>query len=150
GLAAVVSAGLSTRDQLRKAIQRLSLNPRRRQVFTHTGWREIEGEWFYLTAAGAVGHDGFEVDLGRELATYSLPRTPDDPQSAVRTSLQLLDIAPLTVTAPLWSAIFRAPLASACPLDVSVWIEGVTGSLKSTLTALFLSHYGPFQRTSLP
>ena len=150
GLAAIVSAGLSTRDQLREAIQRLSPNPHRRQVFVHTGWRQIDEKWLYMTAGGAVGCDGFEVDLGHDLARYSLPRTPDDPGSAMRLSLRLLDIAPLTVTAPLWSAMFRAPLASACPLDISIWVEGVTGSLKSTLAALFLSHSGVFERTSLP
>ena len=150
GFGAIVNAGQSTRDQLREAIQRLSPNPRQRRVFTHTGWREIQTQWRYLTAAGAVGIDGIEVDLGQELARYSLPSIPHDPVNAMKISLRLLDIAPLAVTAALWSAMYRAPLASSYPLDVSIGVEGVTGSLKSTLVALFLSHFGPFERTSLP
>ncbi len=97
GLRAVVRAGLSMRDQLREAIQRLSPSARRRQVFTHTGWRQIGEEWFYLTATGAVGRDGFEVDVGNELARYQLPRVADDPVEAMRASLRLLEVAPLTV-----------------------------------------------------
>ena len=150
GLGAVVNAGFATRDRLREAMQRLSSNPRRRQVFMHTGWRETDGTWVYLTASGAVGQDGFEVDLGPELARYRLPRVPEDPVQAMRASLRLLDLAPLSVTAPLWAGVHRAPLAAAYPIDLSLWIEGVTGSLKSTLVALFLCHYGQFDRTSLP
>src|SRR5207245_9807365 len=33
---------------------------------------------------------------------------------------------------------------------LSLWMEGVTGSLKSTIAALFLSHWGSFDRTKLP
>ena len=150
GFAAIVNAGLSTKDQLREAIQRLSPTPHRRHVFTHSGWRKVGRNWVYLTSGGAVGADGFEVDLGTELAKYSLPRTPENPREAMRASLRLLKIAPPTVTVPLWAAMFRAPLASACPIDSSLWIEGLTGSLKSTIAALFLSHYGNFSDTSLP
>jgi hypothetical protein len=150
GLRAVVRAGHSTRDQLREAIQRLSPDAKRRQVFTHTGWREIDREWFYLTANSAVGHDRFEVDLGPELVRYRLPGVAEDVVNAMRTSLCLLDLAPLTVTAPLWAAVYRAPLGTAHRIDLSLWIEGVTGSLKSTLAALFLAHYGDFDRINLP
>ena len=31
-----------------------------------------------------------------------------------------------------------------------MWLEGQTGTLKSTIGALFLSHYGDFDRTHLP
>src|SRR5207245_8456472 len=131
---------ISTRDRLREAIQVLSPAVARRQVFTHTGWRCIDGVWHYLTAGGAVGADAFEVDLGEELSRYSLPRSPEDPAAAMRASLDLLRVALLEVTVPLWAGVFRAPLASSHPLDLSLWMEGVTGSLKSTIAALFLSH----------
>jgi hypothetical protein len=149
GAIAIDCAGFSKRDQLREAIQRLSPPTQERRVFTHTGWRKIDGEWFYLTANGAVGREGLEVDLGSELAKYSLPRTPSNPREAMRASIRLLGIAPLSITVPLWAAMFRAPLASALPLDCSLWLEGPTGSFKSTLAALFLSHYGRFSETSL-
>jgi len=150
GLRAVVRAGLSTKDLLREAIQRLSTDAKRRRVFTHTGWRNIEGRWVYLTASGAIGVDGFEIDLGPELSRYRFPRTTEDPVVAMRASLRLLDMAKLTITAPLWAGVFRAPLASAYPLDLSLWMEGQTGTLKSSQAAAALSHWGQFDRTNLP
>ncbi|MGH9893010.1 MAG: hypothetical protein ACREA0_13670, partial [bacterium] len=87
GFPAVIRAGQVTRDYLREAIQSLSRDVRRRQVFTHTGWREIAGNWVFLTTSGAVGQDGFEVDLGPELARYRLPRQSEDPVTAMRASL---------------------------------------------------------------
>lgn len=150
GLRAVVGAGQSNRDYLREAIQRLSPNARSRHVFTHTGWRQIDGKWIYLTSNGAVGREGCEVDLSPELERYRLPNTVEDLIGAMRTSLSLLKVAPYRVTVPLWAGTFRAPLATALPLDLSLWLEGQTGSLKSTLAALFLSHFGDFGRLQLP
>lgn len=150
GARAIVRARPANRDAVREAIQVLSRDARERRVYTHTGWREIAGGWVYLTAGGAVGRDGLEVDLGPELSRYRLPRDPVDPLEAVRHSLRLLRVAPLRVTAPLWAAVFRAPLASLCPVDCSIWVEGPTGSLKSTVAALVLAHYGDFDRTHLP
>jgi DNA polymerase-1 len=150
GLEAVVRAGMANRDRLREAIQSLSPNALRRRVYAHTGWREIDGKWAYLTATGAVGADGVEVELGEGLSRYSLPPEPQDPVKAMQASLDLLGTAPATVAFPLWAAVYRAPLAAFLPLDLGVWIEGQTGSLKSTEAALYLSHYGLFDRTNLP
>jgi DNA primase catalytic core len=150
GCPAIVKAGFSVRDQLREAIQRLSLSVQQRRVFTHTGWREVNGKWVYLTANGAVGCEGFEVDLGPGLSRYRLPNKPKDVAGAIRVSLELLKLGPLTVMAPLLASVYRAPLASAFPLDLTIWLEGTTGSLKSTLAALLLSHFGDFDRTNLP
>lgn len=149
GLRAVVRAGQGSRDYLREAIQRLSPKPRVRHIFTHTGWREIDGQWVYLSG-NTYGSDGFEVDLGSELSRYKLPSIAENPVEAMKVSLSLLKLAPLRVTAPLWASTYRAPTVCAFPQDSSPWIEGLTGSLKTTLVALFLSHYGDFDRTHLP
>jgi Bifunctional DNA primase/polymerase, N-terminal len=150
GAKAIVAAGFSRRDQLREAIQRLSPNPKQRHVFTHTGWREINGHWVFITGSGAIGGEGVHVDLEPEVARYKLPLVPEKPPAAMRASLRLLDLAPLTVTVPLWAAMFRAPLGGALPSNLTVWTEGATGSYKTTLGALFLCHFGAFENTSLP
>jgi len=150
GLRAVINAGASTRDRVREAIQRFSPKATTRLIYTYTGWRQVGGHWIYLTSNGAVGDAQAEVDLPDELRSYRLPARPSDPKLAMRHSLDLLKVANLEVTAPFWCATFRAPLASVHPLDVSLWIEGFTGSMKSTLAALFLGHFGEFTRTTLP
>jgi hypothetical protein len=149
GMRAVVGAGLGKKDLLREAIQRLSRRAQRRHVFTHSGWVRIDGTWIYLS--GNTGGDlGYEVDLGPELARYGLPFEHSDEVGAMRRSLALLKIAPLRITAPLFAACYRAPLVTALPQDFSLWLEGKTGSMKSTIAALFLSHFGEFERRNLP
>ncbi len=150
GARAIITAGSGARDALREAIQELSPSVSRRHVCAHTGWRQINAGWGYLTCAGAVGYSGFQVNLEPELARYALPLEPRSPVDAVRTSLALLQVAPFRITVPLLATIFRAPLAHALAADYTLWLEGQTGSLKSTLAALFLCHYGQFTRTQLP
>jgi hypothetical protein len=149
GRRAIVNAGNSTRDHLRVAIQKLSPNAHDRYVFTHTGWRKIGSQWRYLSGS-TTGNSDFEVDLGTELARYRMPAVAGDPIGAMKLSLSLLKVAPLRITAPLFAACFRAPLCGAYPQDLSIWLEGRTGSMKSTLAALFQCHFGDFDRVTLP
>ena len=149
GMRAVVRAGNGTKDCLREAIQLLSPEARLRHVYTHTGWRKIENQWIYLSGSTA-GNNDFEVDLGPELSRHKLPTVIDDEVGAVKLSLELLNIAPLRITAPLFAACYRAALVSAFPQDMSLWLEGKTGSMKSTIAALFLGHFGDFERLQLP
>ena len=46
--------------------------------------------------------------------------------------------------------MFLAPVSTFLPPDFVLFLVGQTGSLKSTLAALFLSHFGRFDRTCLP
>jgi hypothetical protein len=149
GMRGVVRAGSGAKDCLREAIQLFSSNVRLRRIFTHTGWRKLENRWIYLSGSTA-GESDYEIDLGPDLQRYRLPAVADDPVGAMKLSLSLLNLAPLKITAPLFAAIFRAPLASSLAMDLTVWLEGRTGSLKSTLAALFLSHFGEFTRLTLP
>ncbi|WP_344289457.1 hypothetical protein [Streptomyces synnematoformans] len=119
-------------------------------TYAHTGWRsDIGGGWRFLTASGALGAAGLDtsvsVDLGTDhLNLYALPDplavAPKVLAEAVRASVELLDVAPLTVTAPLLGAAYRAPL----PLlpETGTYVVGPTGSLKSALSAAVLQHYG--------
>lgn len=122
GLRAIVNAGNAKRDALREAIQRLSPDPRMRRIFTHSGWREIDGKWFYLSG-NTAGTDEFEVDLRPKLSRYRLPSIAGNLVEAIKRSLRLLDVAPLRITAPLWAACFRAPLV--CRLFLKIYPFGL-------------------------
>ena len=151
GSKAVISAGPAAKDSLREAIQLRSENTQFERVYIHTGWCKFNGELGFLTANGVIGlKDLVRVDLGRDLTRYQLPLVAEDPVGAMRTSLKLLRVAPLPITVPLWAGTYRAPLSHWLPLDCSLWVEGLTGALKSSVAANFQSHYGPFDRTSLP
>jgi len=144
GVRPVVRAGWRTRDQLREAIQLRSVGAASRYVYTHTGWREIEEHRVYLNANGALGAEGVAVELDRELDRYCLPPHPQGVRDAVEASLRFLEIAPPTITIPLWSAVYLAPLAEIVYPAFTTWLYGVTGTLKSTMAALALCHYGAF------
>lgn len=150
GAKAAVAAGSAARDHLRASIQVLSQNVKLRHEYSHLGWRESNGQRFYLSAAGAVGRDGVQVRFIHDLANYRLPTTPNETRAAMEASLRFLEIGDYHVTVPLWTAMFLAPLASIVPPSFTIWLYGTTGSLKSTVTALAMCHYGQFSYNSPP
>ncbi|HEV3276031.1 MAG TPA: DUF927 domain-containing protein [Terriglobia bacterium] len=150
GTAAIIEPGIAAKDHLLAAIQTLSPNPRQRTIYAHTGWITDSGKSLFLMPSGALGQDGYEVELAEDLGRYSLPRNIEDAKDAMKTGLRLLDLAPAVVTVPLFAGVFAAPLASILEVDFSLWLVGPTGSYKSTLAALFLSLFGDFGASHLP
>jgi hypothetical protein len=148
GVGAIIQPGQSNTDHLRTAIQSLSTDCANRTVYTHTGWRKINDEWFFLTANGALGANGLvenvEVALEGKLRHYGFQKTLLEypPADAVRASLEMLKLAPPRIAIPLLCATYRAPLEEALPCQLTVFIEGKTGSFKSQLTALGIAHFG--------
>jgi hypothetical protein len=154
GVRAVVSAGQGSKDHLRAAVQEFSNGAVRRTVYKHTGWRKEEGRWLYLHAGGAIGAEGavpgLSVQLDGQLAYYHLPHPPEgeDLVAAVRASIAVLKVAPRRLTAPVFGAVWRAPLDTA---DCAVHVVGKTGVGKSELFALAQQHYGAgMHRRNLP
>jgi hypothetical protein len=154
GCRANPAAGLGAKDHLRAAIQELSAGAPRRKIYQHTGWRQIEGRWYYLHAGGGIGAEGLNpgilVLLDGKLGHYRLPAPPDGVAlaDAIRAVLALLDFGPERIMFPLLGATFRAPLGRA---DTSLSLTGPTGQGKSELAALAQQHFGPeMTRTNLP
>jgi len=149
GAAASQAPGRSLGPHLVNAIQAHSQGLKRRTVYAHSGWREINGVWQYLHGGGAIGPgEQVEVDLGENLYLYRLPM-PGGIEAA-QASLRFLEIGPWEITVPLIACVYLAPFADLLKIDFSLWLYGPTGSLKSTLAALALCHYGDFNRLSLP
>jgi len=154
GATAIVFPGFGVRDHARVAVQMLSNNIRRRRVYEHTGWRNLDGSWVYLHGGGAITKRGVdldaEVNLPESLKPLVLPSPPDDDDliRAVRASLQILDVAPDQTIFPLLAAVYRAPLG-AC--DFSLHLAGSSGVGKSVLAALAQQHFGTgFDANRLP
>jgi hypothetical protein len=151
---ALVRAGIMVKDHTRAAIQMLSVGVTKRRRYTHTGWRIVDGAPVYLHGGGAIGADGVvpdvEVSLPDALAPLTLPAPPVGPSviTAVRASLQLLDLAPLRLTVPLFAAIWRAVLRAA---DFGLHLVGATGVFKTAVAALVQAHWGAgFDHRHLP
>lgn len=154
GARAVVNAGNGTKDHLRAAIQTISGEPPRRLIYAHLGWRQIEGELLYLHTGGAIGAggpvQGIEVDPGGKLQAFTLPDPPegDALRRSIRASMELLTVAPDSVTVPLFLGCYRAPLG---PSPFGLHLAGRTGNGKSVLQGLAQAHWGAaFDHQSIP
>ncbi len=145
GARPIIEPGRGVKEKLRHAIQTLSVQGMEsKRVYSHSGWRVIDKKHVYLHGGGAIGADDIEVELPGALAEYVLP--DDDAVSCVdgmRASIELLDIAPMRVTAPIWATIYLGPLVEILQPAFTVWFQGPSGSKKSTETGLFLNHFGP-------
>lgn len=124
-------------------------------IFTHLGWRKLKDSWVYLHAGGAVGSETVEVEISDRLRKYSLPEETGDIKEALKASLSLLELGPKEIMYPLYSLVWLTPLceplrqAGIEPSHVT-YLWGTTGSFKSTLIALLLSHFGSFEPKGLP
>lgn len=158
GSDAILSPSQGCRDHLRHAIQLVSQYDKERQtLYNYTGWRKINDKWCYLHAGGAIGADGVTVDLSNEgnLGRYILPTTGNEIES-FNMALKLLDVADSKITAPLLALTFLTPLCE--PLrqaghepDFVGWVQGMTQSMKSSLSAVVLNHFGKgFTKNTMP
>lgn len=156
----VIQAGSGKRDHLRCAVQEMSGDEiPSATVYTHTGWREVDGRWCYLHGGGAVvpgvpgvpAPPGVEVRLDGAAAGFRLPDPPTGEvlRAAVRASLGTLDgLVPDAVGFPLLATVYRAALGAS---DYALWLSGPTGAQKSELAALAQQHYGAaMTRSRLP
>ncbi|MHB0912154.1 MAG: DUF3854 domain-containing protein [Armatimonadota bacterium] len=145
GITSVVYPGFGNKDHARTAIQMLSTDVTSRVVFTHTGWRELEGTNIYLHAGGGIGPEGkvegVEVDLPRALSNFVLPEpaTGEDLVNGICACMRVLGLAPLHVTVPLFAGAFRVPISD---VDFSLYLSGPTGAGKTELAALMQQHWG--------
>lgn len=145
GATALIFPGVLQKDHTRAAIKLLSTDVQERRLYAHLGWRQLGATWGYLHAGGAIGAQGalpgVEVQPGEALAHYHLPAPPTGEalQAAIRASLRVLEAAPETVTLPLYSALWSAPLGRT---EMSLHVVGPTGAGKTELAALIQQHFG--------
>lgn len=152
GNQAILEAGQNTKDLVRHAIQVQSHSAERKTVFTHTGWRDVDNQWVYLTGSGAVGNESILVALPEALQRYHLPLTVDKEKEfdAIRTSLAFLEIGNSDLTVPLYALLWLSALTTLLsPMpNFSGYAYGDTGTFKTTVGILLLSHFGDFSSAS--
>ncbi len=156
GISAIIRAGHGNKDFCREAIQVMGSDIEKISIYTHLGWRKLlNGQWCYLHGNGAIGAQNVSVEIEQGLERYSLPDAVGDSTLAIQSSLRLLEAAPFKVTIPMLAFIYLSPL---CELFRQVgiepsfvmWVYGGTGTRKSSLSLLMLSHFGDFGTKSPP
>lgn len=149
GAQANISHGSAIKDRLRYVVQNTGIHAPQRTIYTYTGWRKTESGWVYLHGGGAIGAENLTVELPTGLTRYSLPEPPEAERAkiAAKTALAILDCGPLSVTLPVWSMAFLAPLVEPLKLagyspNFVLWLVGPTMAGKSTLSGLVTSFFG--------
>ena len=122
-------------------------DPERKTYFQHTGWREVDKSFVYLTAGGAIGKDGFNhdvaTDLPGNLTDYDLP----EPRDAA--DVDLLGICDLIVELIddaagllMLGCVFRSVFSEFKPCTVSLFLVGTTGTRKSAVLGVLMAFFG--------
>ena len=158
GAKAIVLPGFATKDHTRVAIQLLSKDIQSHTIYTHLGWRNIDGCWFFLHSGGAIGPVGsvvgIQVDPGQQrLKDYKLPNPPDQEklEQIIQCVLALLELTHDRIIIPLIASAFRSILSEVLPVDFSVFVVGPTGCQKSEITGIVQSFFGSgFNGKTLP
>lgn len=138
--------------------QLLGKNAPRVVKHDNTGWKKVDDRWIFLNAGPALGQKGSDIQMtegSQRFAAYRFPEGETDRVAAVRASLNLLNIGPLTITLPLLAVCFLAvslELFRQAGISVGfcLFLVGDSGSFKTTLATLMLNHFGVFTKENLP
>lgn len=145
-------------DSIRYVTQLVSKNDIEcKKVYAHTGFIRIDGKLVYLCNGMVIGDvQNLDVDLSLDgLEQYTFTDKEFDIKEALKTSYSILDVAEYKITIPLIAVTYLAPLTTLFSkrgmlADFVVWVQGPTGSRKTSVVAVVLSHYGTFRRNNLP
>lgn len=146
GIKANLSPFRNINETIRFVIQLLGRKATVETIYSHMGWRKIEGTWCYLHSKGGIGIDNVKVSTDSFLDSYYLPSLDESSISSMKTSLNLLHLAKKEITFPLASLVYLAPLCEFLRIanhepNFVLWVHGRTGSRKTSLATLFLSHF---------
>lgn len=142
------------KEQFLEVLEILVVNSITKKMSDQIGWVKDNEKYSYLHTRGVIGESDKEVDVGDHLNNYFLPSEIVDIQKACQASLNLLEVADYEVTVPLLGLVYLSPLLQAIKdagkmPEFVVWLFGTTGSRKTSLARVFLSHFGDFTN-SLP
>jgi len=151
GKKAIIYSGYRCKEKVSVFIQLESPDRPPKEVYIHTGWIEVDGQKGFLTKSGALGLENINVELQDTLVHYDLPKDPQNIREALLLSLEFLNLGPGEITYLLLASIVAASLKPFIEGNFVVWLEGDTGTFKTTISSLAINHFGKgFSTTCVP
>lgn len=155
---AITSAGSTIPDKLREVSQHIGRYVmEEKNIYTHTGFTKVNGKLCYLFHNGVIGDvENVYADLSIDkLESFCFTNKEFNIKQSSQRSLSILDMASYDITIPLLATVYTAPLTSmfsglGIHPDFILFIQGKTGTRKSSITALLLCHFGNFDRNAFP
>ena len=117
-------------------------------TYSNAWWQKIDGKYYFLHSGGGIGENGnnpsVRVELSDRLVDIALedPANNDELRSCVQASLSIYNISSLGPHQNTLGFTYLAPLSHIIAPDVSLFISGESGSLKSCASALAQGHVG--------
>lgn len=155
GIRPTISPGRNMKDYLKDCVQQISKDIDINTIYSHTGWTVQDNKHIYLHSKGGIGLDNVKTDILAELSSYSFPKEISDKKDAINLSLETLNLAKHDITIPLLSMTYLAPLVGLIAEgnrtpNFVLWVYGLTGSRKTSVSLAFLNHYGNFSSNIPP
>lgn len=155
---AIYSAGKTNQEKQKEVMKIISRKTMQEiVVYSHTGITKIDDKLCYLYHGGNIGEvANISVDLSNDgLQRYCFTDREFDKAQALKRSLSFLDVANYKITIPIIATIYLSPLKSILGkhdilMDYILFIQGRSGTRKSSLAAVALSHFGNFNRDTFP
>ncbi len=151
GAKCILEVGKNIREHLRYAIQQTAEYAEQQFIYQQTGWKKINGEWFFLLP----GDSKFNVSLKGKLESYCGEQNFSKSNLETVYSITKTPPAPKEIILVLLAFTFLTPLIeflrqAQCMPKFVLNIIGSTGTRKSTMAALFLCFFGIFNAGNLP
>lgn len=119
-------------------------------VFCNTGWiKDTENNYEYIDYSGGIENSAVDVCLEEHLSKYSISREEFNVIDATKESHNILNVVDKEISYTLLGLTYLSPLLEFIGKklrlpEFTVWMYGFTGTRKTTLAKLVLSHFGDF------
>ena len=136
---------------VRCAIKSTARFAEKQYIFSHTGWKKVDGAWQYLLP----GDERYRVELKGKQRNYRGADTCTEDDLRKLFCFLRSDLMPDEIILPCIALVFLSPLNEFLRQighepKFLLTLIGRTGSMKSTVAALMLSFFGNFSATDLP
>jgi hypothetical protein len=125
-------------------------------IYTHTGWREINGFWNFLHMGMVASEVGVKVELeSKNLNVYQFSTDSLNKVEIKEILMLFYEVARAHIAKPLLAFMFLTPLCHFLeeigePPAFIYFLLGESGVFKSSLIGIFMCFFGNFNRTSMP
>ena len=156
GLVVLEGNGSKKMKQVTQILAKITM--KKNYIFEDTGFRRIDGKLRFLAHDKIIGQvENVRANLSVDrLEQYNFTDKEFPIHEALRRSWDIIGVADKHITIPLQAQTYLAPLNSILQeegiyADCIVYLYGKSGTQKSTISALELSHFGDnFQRNNFP
>lgn len=143
-------------DKVRDAIKVLCNNIKKEIVVKQLGWYRIDTTYIYIHGGGIIGSNNIKINIHESLSNFSINKDKNlNEKASYEKALKLLKVAPLNVTIPLFSLTLLSLINTLLKWSNNepkfcLWLEGETGSRKTTIANLFTNYYNRINGFSNP